>query len=101
MVFSTDKIRTLAVAGHGQSGKTSLVEHLLFSTGVIDKTESTDSGKTVSDYTQEEIERKISIYSTLVNIQKDDKLINVWDTPGIPFIGSRNNGFGWPFGSSN
>ena len=88
MVFSTDKIRTLAVAGHGQSGKTSLVEHLLFSTGVIDKTESTDSGKTVSDYTQEEIERKISIYSTLVNIQKDDKLINVWDTPGASdFIG--------------
>ncbi len=88
MVFSTDKIRTLAVAGHGQSGKTSLVEHLLFLTGVIDKTESTDSGKTVSDYTQEEIERKISIYSTLVNIQKDDKLINVWDTPGASdFIG--------------
>ena len=88
MAFSTDKIRTLAVAGHGQSGKTSLTEHLLFSAGVIDKAESTDSGKTVTDYTQEEIDRKISIYSALVNLQKDDKLINIWDTPGASdFIG--------------
>ncbi|AGT44458.1 elongation factor G [Treponema pedis] len=88
MAFSTDKIRTLAVAGHGQSGKTSLIEHLLFSAGVISKPETTDSGKTVTDYTQEEIERKISIYSSLVNLEKDDKLVNLWDTPGASdFIG--------------
>lgn len=88
MVFSTDKIRTLAIAGHGQSGKTSLTERLLYSVGVIEKAEDIDSGKTVSDYTPEEIERKISIYSSLVNLQKNDKLINIWDTPGASgFIG--------------
>ncbi len=88
MGFTTDKIRTVAVAGHGQSGKTSLVEHLLFLAGEIDKAEPVDSGKTVSDYTPEEIERGISIYSTLVNLKHDDKLINIWDTPGASdFIG--------------
>lgn len=88
MGFTTDKIRTIAVAGHGQSGKTSLVEHLLYVSGLIAKAESVDSGKTVTDYSQEEIDRKISIYSTLVNLQKDDKLINIWDTPGASdFIG--------------
>ena len=88
MGFTTDKIRTIAVAGHGQSGKTSLVEHLLYVSGLISKAESVESGKTVTDYSQEEIDRKISIYSTLVNLQKDDKLINIWDTPGASdFIG--------------
>ncbi len=88
MGFTTDKIRTIAVAGHGQSGKTSLVEHLLFLAGEIDKAEPVETGKTVTDYTPEEIDRKISIYSTLVNLKKDDKLINIWDTPGASdFIG--------------
>ena len=40
MGFTTDKIRTIAVAGHGQSGKTSLVEHLLYVSGLISKAES-------------------------------------------------------------
>lgn len=88
MGFSTDTIRTIAVAGHGQSGKTSLVEHLLFAAGAIGKAEPVDSGKTVTDYTQEEIDRKISIYSSLVNLEYGGKLINIWDTPGSSdFIG--------------
>lgn len=88
MGFSTDSIRTIAVAGHGQSGKTSLVEHLLFSAGTIGQAEPVESGKTVTDYTQEEIDRKISVYSSLVNLEYGGKLINVWDTPGASdFIG--------------
>jgi len=88
MNATTNNIRTIAIAGHGQSGKTTLLERLLFSTGTIDKMESIESGKTVSDYTQEEIERKFSVYSSFSHIHFKDKIINIWDTPGLSgFVG--------------
>lgn len=88
MGFSTDLVRTIAIAGHGQTGKTTLMEQLLLAAGMIQRAETVDSGKTVSDYTQEEIERKISIYASLSHLQWKDKTINIWDTPGSSdFIG--------------
>lgn len=88
MSFSTDSIRTISITGHGQTGKTALLEQLLFLSGAIAKAESIESGKTVSDYTPEEIERKISIYSSLSHLSWNDTLINIWDTPGSSdFIG--------------
>lgn len=88
MDVATNNIRTIAIAGHGQSGKTSLLEALLFATGTIDRAETVESGRTTSDYSAEEIERKISIYSSLSHFQFKDKLINIWDTPGLSgFVG--------------
>jgi elongation factor G len=88
MGFSTDLVRTVAVAGHGQTGKTTFIEQLLLAAGLIQKAETIESGKTVSDYTSEEIERKISIYSTLVHLPWKNVLLNFWDTPGSSdFIG--------------
>jgi elongation factor G len=79
---STDQIRNIAVAGHGQTGKTTLFEHLLFAGGVIQKAETMESGKTTSDYSQEEIERKISIHAAMGHIEKNGTKINFFDTPG-------------------
>ncbi|MEL3907101.1 MAG: elongation factor G [Treponema sp.] len=88
MGFETANIRTIAIAGHGQSGKTTLIEHLAAITGTITRAETVASGKTLSDYTPEEIERKISIYSVLASMNWKDTLINFWDTPGSSdFIG--------------
>lgn len=88
MDFSTTKLRNIAIAGHGQTGKTSLLEHLLLISGAISKAESTESGKTVSDYSPEEIERKISIYASLAHISWNDCNLNFWDTPGASdFVG--------------
>ncbi len=88
MGFSTDLVRTLTIAGHGQTGKTTLLEHLLLAAGMIQKAETVDSGKTVSDYTPEEIERKISIYASLSHLMWKDHVLNIWDTPGSSdFIG--------------
>ncbi|HUZ18477.1 MAG TPA: elongation factor G [Spirochaetia bacterium] len=82
MGFTTDAIRNIAVAGHGGTGKTTLVEQILFTGGAISKPETVESGKTTSDYTEEEIERKISIHSSLSHISWENKLVNILDTPG-------------------
>lgn len=78
----TKDIRNFAVLGHGQSGKTTLIEHLLFTAGKIDVAQSVTSAKTVCDYTAEEIERRISIYAKLIDIDWKDRHFNFWDTPG-------------------
>ena len=82
MGVETEKIRTIAIAGHGQSGKTTLIENLAAVTGTITRAEPVASGKTLSDYTLEEIERKISIYSALASMNWNNTVINFWDTPG-------------------
>lgn len=88
MGYSTDAVRTIAIAGHGQTGKTTFIEQLLLAAGLIPKAESVASGKTTSDWTPEEIERKISIYASLSHLPWKDTLLNFWDTPGSSdFIG--------------
>lgn len=88
MDFETKNVRNAAIAGHGQTGKTTLLEHLLFAGKVISQPALISSGKTISDYSPEEIARKISIYSSLSNLIWDNKIINIWDTPGSSdFVG--------------
>ncbi|MDR2417581.1 MAG: elongation factor G [Treponema sp.] len=88
MAYTTDLIKNVSIAGHGGTGKTSLFEHLLFAGGVISRAETVESGKTTSDSTPEEIERKISIHAALAHIERNGKKINLFDTPGSSdFIG--------------
>lgn len=82
MDFSTQQLRNVSVAGHGQTGKTTLFEHLLFVGKVITRAESVASGKTISDNSPEEIQRKISVYSSLAHLEWKNTLVNIWDTPG-------------------
>ncbi len=88
MSISTESIRNLAIVGHGGTGKTTFVENLLFLTGVLSRPEQVESGKTVSDYTDEEIENKISIHTTLTHVNWRDCKVNLLDTPGSSdFVG--------------
>jgi len=88
MGFTTEQVRTVAIAGHGQTGKTTLLEQILFTGGAIPKAEVAGSGKTVSSTTAEETERGISIYASLAHLTWKNTLINLWDTPGsADFIG--------------
>ncbi|MDR1389535.1 MAG: elongation factor G [Treponema sp.] len=82
MSYSTDSIKNVSLAGHGGSGKTTLFERLLFAGNAITKCENVESGKTTSDHTPEEIDRKISIHTVLGHIDKNNKKINFFDTPG-------------------
>ncbi len=92
-VTSTD-LRNLAIVGHNGTGKTSLLEQMLFYSGVISRPETVDGGKTTSDFTEEEIARKISIHAAMATMPWDGKIINVLDTPGTAdFIGEAICGF--------
>jgi elongation factor G len=94
MSFSTNAIRNIALAGHGSTGKTTVVEQMLFNGNVVTKAEIVDAGKTVSDYTEEEISRKISIHTSFSNLVWKDKQVNILDTPGAAdFVGEVVAGF--------
>jgi elongation factor G len=82
MAYTTESIKNVSIAGHGGTGKTTLFEHLLFSGGVIPKAETVESGKTASDSSSEEIERKISIHAALAHVERNGKKLNFFDTPG-------------------
>ncbi len=94
MSFTTDAIKNTAIAGHVGTGKTTLIENILLAGGKISKAEPVESGKTVSDYTEEEIERNISIHSTLQFVEWNNNKLNFIDTPGSSdFIGEVVTGF--------
>ncbi len=80
--YTPDKIRNVALVGHGSSGKTSLTSAVLFDFGATSRLTKVDKGNTVTDYEPEEIERKISINSAVCLVEADDHKINLVDTPG-------------------
>ncbi len=86
--YTADKIRNVAIVGHGGSGKTMLVEHMLYTAGAIDRVGSVDAGNTQSDYDPLEIRRKISLSASVVPLEWHGCKINLIDVPGYPdFIG--------------
>jgi translation elongation factor EF-G len=78
------KIRNVAVSGHRGTGKTSLVEALLFQTGKINRLWSVQAGTTVSDSADDEHERQLSISMSLEHTEWQDRKVNVIDVPGDP-----------------
>ena len=88
MSINTTDLRNVALIGHNGTGKTNLIEQILYYAGVLSRAEKVESGKTTSDYTEEEIARKISVHATLSSVDWDGKKINILDTPGTAdFIG--------------
>ena len=81
-VYDTSNIRNIAATGHAGSGKTSLVEALLFKSGAITRKGTVEDQNTISDYNEIEQERKSSIFSTPVFTEWKDNKINIIDTPG-------------------
>ncbi|MGE5296640.1 MAG: elongation factor G [Solirubrobacterales bacterium] len=85
---ATGDIRNVILLGHGGSGKTSLTEAILHTTGAISRLGSVDEKSTVSDYYDEEKEHQHSILASVMNTQFNGKLINLIDAPGSPdFVG--------------
>lgn len=80
--YTTNKIRNVSFLGHRGSGKTSLVEALLFTANVISKMGSIERGNTISDYEEEEITRGLSINTSVISLDYQEKIFNILDTPG-------------------
>ncbi|MFW6139593.1 MAG: elongation factor G [Spirochaetota bacterium] len=76
------KKTNIALTGHTSVGKTLLLDTLLYDIDAVDTIGRVDEGKSLSDYDDEEIKRKISIRSTIFNINYDNTVINLIDTPG-------------------
>ena len=86
--YKFENIRNVAVLGHGGCGKTTLVESMAYTTGIIQRMGRTEDGNTISDYDKEEAKRKFSISTSLVPIIWKDTKINFLDTPGyFDFVG--------------
>ncbi len=86
--YAPDRIRNVAVVGHGGTGKTSLVEAMLFAAKAIDRLGRVEDGTTTTDFDPEEIRRKITINAALAPLEWRDHKVTLIDTPGYPdFIG--------------
>ena len=86
--YKYENIRNVAILGHGSCGKTTLVEAMAYTTGVIDRMGRVEDGTTISDYDKEEAKRGFSVSTSLVPIIWKDTKINFLDTPGyFDFIG--------------
>ena len=80
----SEKIRNIAFVGHGNSGKTSLISAILFATGKTNRLLKVDQGNTITDFDPEEIERKITLSTSVAFTDWEKYRINLIDTPGFP-----------------
>ena len=78
-----DNIRNVAVVGHGGSGKTTLVESILFAAGATTRLGKVDDGTSILDTDPEEHKRKITINVAIASLQHDGVKVNFLDTPGF------------------
>ena len=87
-VYRTDEIRNVVLLGHGGSGKTSLVEAMLYVSGATNRMGKIADSNTVSDFDKEEQKRGFSIGTSLIPIEWEKAKINILDTPGyFDFVG--------------
>jgi elongation factor G len=86
--FATANIRTLALVGHGASGKTTLAEALLAKAGAIQVAGGVERGSTVSDFDPLEKTWKHSLRASVLHLETQGTRVHIVDTPGFPdFIG--------------
>jgi len=86
--YKTGEIRNVAIIGHGGTGKSTLLEAMLFVSSQVEKMGNVDNGTLVSDFEDDEKEKKISIKTALAFVEFDDVKINIIDTPGTAdFVG--------------
>ncbi len=81
--YESSEIRNVALIGHGNSGKTSLAAGMLFAAGATNRLTRVDEGTTLTDFDEEEIQRKITIATACAYVEWRKNKINLLDTPGF------------------
>ena len=77
--YKSEAIRNVAILGHGGCGKTTLVEAIALTKGIISRQGRVEEGNTISDYDKEEIKRTFSISTSLIPVEHDGIKINFLD----------------------
>ncbi|TLN24182.1 GTP-binding protein, partial [bacterium] len=80
--FETDKIRNVALAGQGGSGKTSLAEAMLFVSGATKRLGKVDDQNSILDYDPEEKSHRLTISTGVASFEHQKHKITLLDTPG-------------------
>ncbi len=81
--YDTSKLRNLGIVAHNSAGKTSLVEAILFNTGMNDKLGKVENGTSSMDFEEEEIKRKSTLSASLNHCVWNDYSLHIVDTPGV------------------
>ena len=81
-IYDGQNLRNVALVGHGGSGKTQLVSALLYAAGMVNRLGRVDDGTSVTDYDEEEIQRKFTVSVALAYAEWGKTKINFIDTPG-------------------
>src|SRR3954468_14597227 len=84
MPVESGKIRNVAVVGHRSTGKTSLVEAMLYQAGAINRLGSIEAGNTTGDWDEDENKRQMSLSAALCHLEWQGRKINLIDAPGDP-----------------
>jgi elongation factor G len=82
-VYEGKDIRNVGLIGHGNSGKTSLAAALLYTSGATNRLLRVDEGNTLTDFDDDEIQRKVTISTALAFLEWKRSKINLLDTPGF------------------
>jgi elongation factor G len=82
-VYEGNDVRNVALIGHGHCGKTTLAAGFLFTAAGTNRLTRVDEGNTITDYDDDEINRKMTISTALAVVEWAKKKINVIDTPGF------------------
>ena len=87
-VYQTNEIKNIALLGSAGSGKTTLAEAMLYESGLIKRRGTVEAKNTVSDYFPVEQEYGYSVFSTVFNVEWNNKKLNIIDCPGSDdFVG--------------
>jgi elongation factor G len=86
--YPIESIRNIAFVGHGGTGKTSLAEAMLYTSGGIARLGRVDDGTSAGDFDPDEVHRRMSINLSVLPCEWKSTKINLVDTPGYPdFVG--------------
>ncbi|MCM1377135.1 MAG: elongation factor G [Clostridium sp.] len=94
-IYKTNEIKNIALLGAKGSGKTTLAESMLFECGIIKRRGNIEAANTVSDYFPVEKEYGYSVFSTVMNVEFNNKKLNIIDCPGADdFVGNAYTAMG-------
>ena len=92
-VYDTPDIRNVALIGHGDAGKTCLASALLFAAKATNRMGKIEDGTSITDFDEEEIQRKISLQTSLAHLEWNKTKVNLIDNPGYAaFIAEAKGG---------